>query len=148
MWSRWATADDTGEAGVEVHAIYEPRQQGTAEEILLDPDEGEEERLEKLAAMLGLVKQFGLSPNIRVTLIKNLKSRMAAHTFFLYGTAEEILLDPDEGEEERLEKLALMLGLVKQFGLTPNPRVNLLKIIKTNGSLHSSFIWHGRGDPS
>jgi len=46
---------------------------------------------------------------------------MAAYTVLLYGTAEEILLDPDEGEEERLEKLALMLGLVRSL-LEPRPK--------------------------
>jgi nuclear protein localization family protein 4 len=55
LYGRWVTSE-AGEAGVEVHAIYEPRQQSTADEVVLDPDTAEEERLEKLAGMLGLVR--------------------------------------------------------------------------------------------
>jgi len=43
-------------AGVQVHAIFEPKQDCTAEEIKLVDDPDVEARCEKLAAMLGLVR--------------------------------------------------------------------------------------------
>lgn len=56
LYGRWVTDEATGEAGVQVHAIYEPKQECTCDEIrLLDDPEGEE-RLAKLAAMLQLTR--------------------------------------------------------------------------------------------
>jgi len=56
LYGRWVSDSATGEAGVQVHAIYEPKQDCTADAIqLLDDPEGEE-KLSKLAAMLQLTR--------------------------------------------------------------------------------------------
>ena len=56
LYGRWVTDGASGEPGVQVHAIYEPKQDCTSDEIhLIDDPEGEA-RLAKLAAMLQLTR--------------------------------------------------------------------------------------------
>lgn len=45
-----------GEPGVQVHAIFEPKQDSTADEIVLVDDPELEARVDKLAAMMGLTR--------------------------------------------------------------------------------------------
>merc|ERR1719240_1810772 len=56
LYGRWVTDPANGEAGVQVHAIYEPKQECTSDEIVLIDDPEGEERLSKLAAMLQLTR--------------------------------------------------------------------------------------------
>eukprot|EP00325_Prymnesiales_sp_UTEX-LB-985_P030520 CAMPEP_0174721042 /NCGR_PEP_ID=MMETSP1094-20130205/35187_1 /TAXON_ID=156173 /ORGANISM="Chrysochromulina brevifilum, Strain UTEX LB 985" /LENGTH=437 /DNA_ID=CAMNT_0015921653 /DNA_START=66 /DNA_END=1379 /DNA_ORIENTATION=+ len=55
LYGRW-TADDEGSAGVQVHAIYEPAQDCTSNDIVLKEDAEAEARLAKLCQMLNLVR--------------------------------------------------------------------------------------------
>jgi len=56
LLGRWVTDSATGEAGVQVHSIYEPKQDCTDSVIrVLDDPEGEE-RLTKLCAMLQITR--------------------------------------------------------------------------------------------
>lgn len=56
LYGRWVSDDATGDLGVQVHAIYEPRQDCTSDDILVHDDVEAEERICKLASMLGLVR--------------------------------------------------------------------------------------------
>ena len=53
LYGKWTT-DADGSCGVEVHAVYEPMQESSAETIQLLDDEQGEARIAALAAMLGL----------------------------------------------------------------------------------------------
>ena len=55
-YGRWCDDDSKGEleAGVQVHAIYEPAQDCTSDEIVLLPNEEGDAKAEQVAAMLGL----------------------------------------------------------------------------------------------
>ena len=53
LYGRWVD-DDEGHPGVQVHAIYEPKQDCTADEIVVVEDAEGDERISKVAAMLGL----------------------------------------------------------------------------------------------
>jgi len=55
LYGRW-TADEEGAAGVQVHAIYEPAQECTQNDIVVNEDAAAEERLAKLCKMLNLVR--------------------------------------------------------------------------------------------
>ncbi|KAL1522409.1 hypothetical protein AB1Y20_017399 [Prymnesium parvum] len=54
LYGQWVS-DDSGN-GVEVHSIYEPKQDCTSDEIILLDDPEGEEKLAKVAQMLGLVR--------------------------------------------------------------------------------------------
>merc|ERR1712159_105209 len=56
LYGRWVTDGATGEPGVQVHAIYEPKQECTMDDIVLLDDPEGEERIAKLAAMLSLTR--------------------------------------------------------------------------------------------
>ena len=51
-----AEDEATGEHGVQVHAIYEPKQESTSDEIVLVDDPEGDEKLAKVAGMLSLVR--------------------------------------------------------------------------------------------
>lgn len=53
LYGRWAE-NEAGEGGVEVHAIYEPAQESTPDEIVLLSNEDGDARAARVAAMLGL----------------------------------------------------------------------------------------------
>ena len=55
LYGKWVEAAE-GEPGVQVHAIFEPKQDSTADEIVLVDDAELEARVEKLAAMMGLTR--------------------------------------------------------------------------------------------
>ena len=55
LYGKWAE-DGEGAAGVEVHAIYEPKQDNTDKEIRLVDDAEGEAKADAVAAMLGLVR--------------------------------------------------------------------------------------------
>jgi len=55
LYGKWVE-DDEGNSGVQVHAIFEPKQDSTSEEIALLEDEETESRLHALALMLGLTR--------------------------------------------------------------------------------------------
>jgi hypothetical protein len=55
LYGRWVTDEASGEAGVQVHAIYEPAQDCTSEELVLVDDPDGDAKLAKVSAMLGLV---------------------------------------------------------------------------------------------
>jgi len=54
LYGQWVKGDD-GAAGVAVHAIYEPKQDCTPTDIHLIEDPEEDEKVRKVAQMLGLV---------------------------------------------------------------------------------------------
>ena len=56
LYGRWVTDEAEGAPGVAVHAIYEPKQDSTAEEIVLQDDAEGDAKLAQVAAMLGLVR--------------------------------------------------------------------------------------------
>ncbi len=56
LYGRWVTDEATGEDGVQVHAIYEPSQECTSDEVNLLPDPEGDAKLAQVAAMLGLVR--------------------------------------------------------------------------------------------
>jgi nuclear protein localization family protein 4 len=56
LYGRWVTDPATGEEGVQVHAIYEPKQECTCDDIAVVDDPEGEAKLAKLAAMLQLVR--------------------------------------------------------------------------------------------
>ena len=56
LYGRWVTDAATGEQGVQVHAIYEPAQNSTFEDIVLEDDPEGEAKIAKLAAMLHLTR--------------------------------------------------------------------------------------------
>ena len=55
LYGKWVE-DGEGQPGVQVHAIYEPKQDSTAHEIVLVDDAEAEARLAKLVAMMGLTR--------------------------------------------------------------------------------------------
>jgi len=55
LYGKWVE-DAEGQLGVQVHAIFEPKQDSTAKDLVLVEDEDAEVRLGKLAAMLGLTR--------------------------------------------------------------------------------------------
>ena len=56
LYGRWVTDAASGELGVQVHAIYEPQQESTSEEVVVVPDPEAEAKLAQVSAMLGLVR--------------------------------------------------------------------------------------------
>lgn len=56
LLGRWVEDPATGEHGVQVHAIYEPSQDCTSSDLLVNADADAEEKLSKLCAMLNLVR--------------------------------------------------------------------------------------------
>lgn len=53
LYGKWVE-DDEGKAGVQVHAVYEPKQESTSEDIALLENEAADQKMAALAAMLGL----------------------------------------------------------------------------------------------
>jgi len=56
LYGRWVTDEASGEAGVQVHAIYEPAQDCTADTITLQDDAAADAKVERVASMLGLTR--------------------------------------------------------------------------------------------
>jgi hypothetical protein len=56
LYGRWVTDGVTREHGVQVHAIYEPKQECTCDEIHVLEDAESAERLAKLSTMLQLTR--------------------------------------------------------------------------------------------
>ena len=56
LYGRWVADEASGEAGVQVHAIYEPAQDCTADTITLQDDDAANAKVERVAAMLGLAR--------------------------------------------------------------------------------------------
>ena len=56
LYGRWVEDPATGEVGAQVHAIYEPSQDCTPDDLLVNADAEAEEKLAKLCAMLNLVR--------------------------------------------------------------------------------------------
>eukprot|EP00308_Calcidiscus_leptoporus_P012219 CAMPEP_0119354118 /NCGR_PEP_ID=MMETSP1334-20130426/3174_1 /TAXON_ID=127549 /ORGANISM="Calcidiscus leptoporus, Strain RCC1130" /LENGTH=438 /DNA_ID=CAMNT_0007367587 /DNA_START=64 /DNA_END=1380 /DNA_ORIENTATION=- len=53
LYGKW-TEDDEGKAGVQVHAVYEPKQESTSDDIVLLDNEAADHKVAALATMLGL----------------------------------------------------------------------------------------------
>ena len=56
LYGRWVTDAASGEQGVQVHAIYEPQQECTDQQIVLVDDPDGEAKVAQVTAMLGLVR--------------------------------------------------------------------------------------------
>ena len=56
LYGKWVTDEASGEPGVQVHAIYEPKQDCTSDSIVVHDDAEADEKLAKLAMMLGLTR--------------------------------------------------------------------------------------------
>jgi len=116
LYGKWVE-DDAGQPGVEVHAIFEPKQESSAEEIVLLDDPEMDAKLAGLSQMLGLqrvgvmiahpARQYAFSVNEIILAAK------------LHG--EAVAADPEKGkyfvtmkarpvlqEEENIEGYATM----------------------------------------
>ena len=94
LYGRWVTDEVTGDAGVQVHAIYEPRQDCTSDSILVHDDPEAEEKLAKLASMLGLVRVGCVIAHPAREYVLSVKELMYAARLHAKAVAD----DPEHGK--------------------------------------------------
>jgi len=116
LYGKWAE-DEAGQPGVHVHAIYEPKQDSSADAIVLQEDAESEEKLAALSQMLGLhrvgvmiahpARQYAFSVNEIILASKMhaeaLKADPEKGKYFVTMKARPVLQ-----EEENIEGYATM----------------------------------------
>jgi len=94
LYGRWVTDAATGEHGVQVHAIYEPQQESTSEEVVLVADPEGEAKLAQVCAMLGLVRVGVMLGHPAREYVFSVNELMLASKLH----AEAVKADPENGK--------------------------------------------------